>query len=57
MLEEGGEHNNLICIGCGEVFTDGRTPLQHNVVWDKVICNELANLVFIYNGHLEHMRV
>jgi hypothetical protein len=26
-LEEGGEHHNLICIGCGEVFAGGRTPL------------------------------
>jgi Fe2+ or Zn2+ uptake regulation protein len=50
MLEEEGEHHNLICIGCGEVFTDGTVPLQHDVIWEKVICNELVNLTFICGG-------
>jgi Fe2+ or Zn2+ uptake regulation protein len=31
-LEEGGEHHNLICIGCGEVFAGGRTLLQHKAI-------------------------
>jgi hypothetical protein len=55
---EKGEHYNLICIGCGGgVFTDGRTTLQYNAIWEKVIYNELANLAFIYNGRLEQMQV
>jgi Fe2+ or Zn2+ uptake regulation protein len=31
-LEKGGKHHNLICIGCGEVFAGGRTPLQHDAI-------------------------
>jgi hypothetical protein len=50
---EGGEHHNLICVGCGEAFTGGKTPLQHHTIWEKVICNELANLAFICNECLE----
>jgi hypothetical protein len=26
-------------------------------IWEKVICNELVDLAFIYNGCLEQMRV
>jgi hypothetical protein len=56
-LQGGGEHHNLICIGCGEVFTGGRTPLQYSTIWEKMICIELANLTFICNGRLEQMRM
>jgi hypothetical protein len=56
-LEDGGEHHNLIFIGCGEVFTGGRTPLQHDTMRENVICNELANLASICNEHLEQMWV
>jgi hypothetical protein len=31
-LKERGEHHNLICIGCWNVFLGGRTPLQHGAV-------------------------
>jgi hypothetical protein len=31
-LKDGGEHHNLICIGCGEVLAGGRTPLQHDTI-------------------------
>jgi hypothetical protein len=30
--EERGEHHDLICIGCQNVFPGGRTPLQHGAV-------------------------
>jgi hypothetical protein len=33
-LEEGGEHHNLIRIGCWDVFPHGKMPLQHRVVWE-----------------------
>jgi hypothetical protein len=56
-LEEGGKHHNLICIGCGEIFASDRVPLQHGVIQEKVICNELANLAFICSERLEEMRV
>jgi hypothetical protein len=56
-LEEGGEHHNLICIGCGEVFTGSRMPFQHGVIRKKVICNEHTNLAFICNGPLEQIQV
>jgi hypothetical protein len=57
VLKEGGEHHNLICTRSGEEYTGGRTPLQHSVIWEKVICNDLANLTFICNGCLKQMRV
>jgi hypothetical protein len=56
-LKEGGEHHILICIWCGEVFAGGRAPLQHFTIQEKVICNELVNLAFIYIGRLEQMLV
>jgi hypothetical protein len=31
-LEEGGKHDNLICIGCRDVLTGGKVPLQHLAV-------------------------
>jgi hypothetical protein len=31
--------------------------MQHGVIWEKVICNELANLTFICNKWLEQMWV
>jgi Fe2+ or Zn2+ uptake regulation protein len=52
-LKEGVEHHNIICIGCGKVFVGGRTPLQHDVVQEKVVHNEFVNLAFIYKGRLK----
>jgi hypothetical protein len=40
-LEEGGEHHNLICIGCRDVLTSGRVPLQHRAVWEKWFATSL----------------
>jgi hypothetical protein len=56
-LEEGRKHHNLIIIGCGKIFIGGRTPLYYDVIWEKVIHNEPANLAFIFNGCLKHVRV
>jgi hypothetical protein len=56
-LKEIGEHRNLICIWCRNVFPGGRTPLQYNTVRDEVVCNQLADLAFIYDGQLEQVRV
>jgi hypothetical protein len=57
VLKEIGEHHNLICIGCWNVFPGGRTPLQHGAVWEKVVCSRLADLTFICNEPLEQVRV
>jgi hypothetical protein len=56
-LEEGGKHHNLICIRCGNIFTGGRMPLQHGVVQEKVVCDEVANLTFIRSGCLKQVRM
>jgi hypothetical protein len=53
MLEEGGEHHNLIRIGCWDVFPSGRTSLQHRAVQEKVIRNKLAVFTLIHDGWLE----
>jgi hypothetical protein len=26
---KGGKHHNFICVGCWDILTGGRTPLQH----------------------------
>jgi hypothetical protein len=39
-LKEGGEHQNLIHVGCWDVFPDGKTPLQHGAVREMVIRNK-----------------
>jgi hypothetical protein len=54
-LEEGREHHNLSCIGCRNVFLDGRAPLQDDAVQGKVIRHKLADFTFIYDGRLEKM--
>jgi hypothetical protein len=48
--KEGGEHHDLICIGCGKVFAGGRMPLQHCAIWEKVIHNELARPPWLGGG-------
>jgi hypothetical protein len=40
-LEEGGEHHNLSCIGCTNIFPSD--------IQEKVICNKLVNFTFIRN--------
>jgi hypothetical protein len=49
-LKGGGKHHNFIRIGCWKVFTNGRVPLQHGTICEKVIHNEHADLTFICNG-------
>jgi hypothetical protein len=49
-LKERGEHHNLICIRCRNVFPSGTTPLQHDAVREKVVRNQLADLTFISDG-------
>jgi hypothetical protein len=56
-MKEIGEHCNLIYIWCRNVFSGGRTPLQHNTVREEVVRNQLADLAFIYDGQLEQVRV
>jgi hypothetical protein len=56
-LEERGKHHNLICIGRRNIFSGGRTPLQHGAVQEKVVHNELTNLTFIHSGRLEQVWV
>jgi hypothetical protein len=56
-LEERREHHNLIHIGCWNVFPNGRKPLQHSAVQEKVVCIQLADLTSIYDGPLEQVRV
>jgi hypothetical protein len=49
-LEERGEHHNLSCIGCRDVFSCSRAPLQHDTVGEKMIPNKFANLLFNHVG-------
>jgi hypothetical protein len=49
-LKERGKHHNFICVGCRKIFTDGRAPLQHGVVWEKVVWNKFVDLTFICDG-------
>jgi hypothetical protein len=53
VLEKGREHHNFISSGCAKIFTGGRTPLPHDVIREKGIRNDFANLAFIYNGCLK----
>jgi hypothetical protein len=52
-LKEGGKYHNLICVGCCNVFPDGRMPLWHDTVWEEVVGNKLANVALVCNGRLE----
>jgi hypothetical protein len=44
---KGGKHHDFICIGCRNLFTGSRAPLQHGTIREKVVHNELADLTFI----------
>jgi hypothetical protein len=57
MLEEGGEHHNLISIGCRDVLPSGKAPMKHHAVWEKMVHNKLAHFIFIRYGQLEKMRM
>jgi hypothetical protein len=52
-MEEGGEHHNIICVGCWDVFPGGRTTLQYCAVREKVIRNELVDIIISHDGWLE----
>jgi hypothetical protein len=47
VLEEGGKHHNPIWVGRWDILTGGRAPLQHHTVWEKMVHNKLADLIFI----------
>jgi hypothetical protein len=49
-LEEERKHHNLICVGCWDVFSSSRTPLEHGTIQEKAICNKFVNFVLIRNG-------
>jgi hypothetical protein len=56
-LEEGGKHHNLICVRCWDVFSNSRTPLEHDVIREKAICNKFVNFTLIRNGLLKKVWV
>jgi hypothetical protein len=57
VLEKGRKHHNFIGIGCGKIFTSSGMSLQHDMIQEKVTCNELTNLAFICNRHLKQVQV
>jgi hypothetical protein len=56
-LEEGGEHHDFIGVGCWNVLTGGRAPLQHVTVRENVACNELTDLAFVDDRWLKQVRM
>jgi hypothetical protein len=44
-LEGGGKHHNLFGVGCGNIFSDGRAPLQHGPLGEKLIRNKFAGFI------------
>jgi hypothetical protein len=54
---EGGKHHNLICVGCWDVFSSSRTPLEHDTIWEKAICNKFENFALIRNKLLKKVWV
>jgi hypothetical protein len=56
-LEERGEHHNLCCIGCGNVFSGGGVPLQRGAIGEKRIGNKFANFFLICDGRLKEVRM
>jgi hypothetical protein len=56
-LEEGGEHHDFIGVGCWNVLTSGRAPLQHLTVKEKEARNELADLAFVGDGWMKQVWV
>jgi hypothetical protein len=56
-LEERREHHNLIHIGCGNIFSGGGAPMQHDPIKEERTHNKFANFFFICDGHLREMRM
>jgi hypothetical protein len=57
VLEERGEHHSLSRIGCGNIFSSGGAPLQHDPIREKRIRNKFANFFFIHDGCLKEVRM
>jgi hypothetical protein len=57
MLEERREHHNLSRIGCGNIFSCGGAPLQHDLIGEKRIHTKFVNFFFIRDGHVKEMRM
>jgi hypothetical protein len=54
-LEERGKHHNFVCIGCGNVFSDGRPPLQHDTIGEKIVLNKFVNFFFVCDRQLQEV--
>jgi hypothetical protein len=50
-------HNNILGIGCGDVFTFRRSPLEHLTVGKKSIDDQFEDLTLICGGLFEHLRM
>jgi hypothetical protein len=35
VLKERRKHHNILCVGCWDVFHDGRMPLKHSAIREK----------------------
>jgi hypothetical protein len=46
-LKEAGEHHNFICVGCWDILTGGRVPLQHLGIQEKIALDEFTDLVLV----------
>jgi hypothetical protein len=57
MLEEGGEHHNFNRVGCWDILTGGRAPLQHLMMQEKIALDKLTDLIFIGDRQLEQVWV
>jgi hypothetical protein len=57
MLKEEGKHHNFFGIGCYDVLTYSTSPLEHGLIWEKMIFDQLVNPVLICNGSLEEVWV
>jgi hypothetical protein len=53
-LEERRQYYNLIGIGRGDVYPFSWTPLEHFVVREKVILDQLEDFTLICGAFLEH---
>jgi hypothetical protein len=36
-LKERGKHHNFLGIGCWDVLSNSRLPLEHGLIWEKTI--------------------
>jgi hypothetical protein len=52
-LKEGRKHHNFLGIGCWDVLTCSRSPLERGLIWDKMVFIQLTNLILSCNRSLE----